>query len=506
MDKYYISTAIAYVNGAPHIGHALEMIQADVWARYYRHKGFDTYFLTGTDEHGVKIYETAQESGMGVKDFVDENAKKFEDLTKTLGLSNDGFVRTSDDGHKRAAQKIWQKLVENGDIYKDSYEGKYCSGCEVYMTERDLDDDGNCLIHKRAPKLLKEKNYFFKLSKYSTQVKEAIASDRVQILPESRKKEMLNLIGDELHDVSFSRPKSQLPWGVDVPGDEDQVMYVWCDALSNYISAIGYEENTVDFQKYWPCDAHVIGKDILRFHAGIWLGMLIATGLELPNKIVVHGFVTGEGQKMSKSLGNVVDPLEYIDKYGVDALRYYLMREIPTLDDGDFSADRFANIYNSELANGIGNLTNRVVMMVDRYLEGIVPETCEKDDFAESLDEYLSVYSTAIESHDIKKACEVLMEVVAYANKYIDDKKPWTLAKDVALKDDVAEVLYKTVEALKLVSIMLLPIIPNTASKIAKQIGINVADLNMDYRWGTFADNSYVTKENVLFERIELKA
>ncbi|MEK7085505.1 MAG: methionine--tRNA ligase, partial [Patescibacteria group bacterium] len=381
--KFYLTTAIAYVNAAPHIGHTLEFVQADALCRYHRLKGDDVFFLTGTDEHGVKIYEASQAAGMRTQEFVDQNAEKYMALKEFLCLSNDDFVRTTSDLHKAGVKKIWTKMFEAGDIYKGVYKGNYCVGCEAFIPEKDLDEAGNCPIHKKKPKQLEEENYFFKLSKYSDKIKALIEKDELFIYPEARKKEMLNIIGEEgLRDVSFSRPKDILPWGIDVPNDDTQVMYVWCDALSNYITAIGYEKETAAFKKYWPCDVHLIGKDILRFHAGIWIGMLISAGVKIPKAIYVHGFVTSEGQKMSKSIGNVVNPLEYIDKYGVDALRYYLLREIPTVDDGDFSQHRFVDLYNSELANSLGNLVNRVAMMTDRYLGVKVPAATKGDDVA----------------------------------------------------------------------------------------------------------------------------
>jgi len=296
MKKFYLTTAIAYVNAGPHLGHALEFVQADALARYHVLNGDDTYFLTGTDEHGMKIYEKAQEEGKEVSKFVDDNAALFVDLTKSLNLSNDDFIRTSSDLHKAGAAKLWMKMFDRGDIYKGVYSGNYCVGCESFIPDKDLDEEGNCPIHKRKPVKLEEENYFFKLSKYSDQVKQAILDDRLLIVPESRKKEMLNIIGEEgLRDVSFSRPKESLPWGVPVPNDESQVMYVWCDALSNYITALGYAEDGELVSDYWPCDVHLIGKDILRFHAGVWIGMLLSAELELPKAIFVHGFVTKFG-------------------------------------------------------------------------------------------------------------------------------------------------------------------------------------------------------------------
>ena len=498
MSKFYLTTAIAYVNAPPHVGHALEFVQADVLARYHRLKKDDTYFLTGTDEHGVKVYETAKEQGLETQELVDKNAKIYESLEDLMNLSNDDFIRTTQERHKKGAQKLWMKMFENGDIYKDTYKGNYCVGCEAYIPEKDLDEEGNCVNHKKKPEILEEENYFFKLSKYSDAIRDAIKSDKLLIRPESRKNEMLNLIGDGLKDVSFSRPKDALPWGITVPNDEDQVMYVWGDALSNYITAMGYEEESELFQKFWPCDAHIIGKDILRFHAGIWIGMLMSAGVEIPKAIYVHGFITSEGQKMSKTLGNVVDPLEYIEKYGIDAVRWYLMREIPTTDDGDFSHARFLEIHNSELANGLGNLVNRVVMMTDRYLEGKIPE--KGVDVYEQVKEFIDKYDKAFADYDLKVACETVSRLIDFGNKYLDDKKPWTLAKDEKM-DEVAEVLYVLLDVLRYVSMLIAPIIPDTARKVIDQIGIDVSE-NFD-DWGELKTGGSVKVEEPLFPRLE---
>lgn len=504
MKKFYVTTAIAYVNAAPHIGFAMEVIQADALARYHRLVGDDTFYLTGVDEHGVKLYETAKEAGMETQAFADMNAEKFRALKGILNLSNDDFIRTTSDLHKRGAQKIWTKMLEKGDIYKASYKGNYCVGCEAFLPDKDLDEQGNCKIHKKKPKVLEEENYFFKLSKYSDQVKKLIKSDEMKVVPESRKNEMLNIIGEEgLKDVSFSRPKSVLPWGIDVPNDDAQVMYVWCDALTNYISAIGYEKETAQFKKYWPCDIHLIGKDILRFHAGIWIGMLLSAGAETPKSIGVHGFITSEGQKMSKSIGNVVDPLEYVNKYGVDSLRYYLLREIPTADDGDFSHKRFVDLYNSELANGLGNLLNRVVMMTDRYLGGKVPEKTDGEEVFPEIEKILKKYHAGFANYDLKVVCEAVMELVNFGNKYIDDKKPWVIAKegDAGMKK-LADALYNLLELLRYVGSMLLPIIPGSAENILGQIGLNVEKASLE-GWGIFPKNTSAKKGDVLFARLE---
>jgi methionyl-tRNA synthetase len=312
MSKFYLSTAIAYTNAKPHLGHALEFVFADVIARYHRCKGDDTFFLTGTDEHGSKIYKTAKDAGVDTQTFVDEIALVFKDMMKAFHLSNDEFIRTSSDLHKRGAVKIWNKLLESGDLYKNSYSGLYCSGCEVFLLEKDL-VDGKCAIHLREPELVHEENYFFKLSKYSDMIKDLIVTRKLKIYPVARENEMLALLEEGLLDVSFSRPKSVLPWGVTVPNDEDQVMYVWCDALSNYITGLGYADDAENVAKYWPCDLHIIGKDILRFHAGVWIGMLLSAGIELPKAIGVHGFVTSEGRKMSIQLMRL--DFIYVEKF-----------------------------------------------------------------------------------------------------------------------------------------------------------------------------------------------
>lgn len=502
MSKFYLTTAIAYVNAPPHIGHALEFIQADALCRFHRLRGDDTFFLTGTDEHGVKIYEAAKNAGMDTQAFVDKNAQTFIDLKDLLTLSNDGFVRTTSDHHKSGVKKIWNKMFDKGDIYKGSYKGNYCVGCEAFIPEKDLDEAGNCPIHKKKPEQLEEENYFFALSKYSDKIRKMIESGELLVLPESRKNEMLNIIGEEgLKDVSFSRPKSVLPWGVDVPNDDSQVMYVWCDALSNYITAIGYEKEDAQFKKYWPCDVHLIGKDILRFHAGIWIGMLLSAGIKIPKAVYVHGFVTSEGQKMSKSLGNVVDPLQYTEKYGVDALRYYLLREIPTADDGDFSHGRFVDIYNSELANSLGNLVNRVLMMVERYCEGKVPKKTDGSGVADFVAVVFDKYANSFEAFDIKSACECVVELTNFANKYIDDVKPWVLAKEDSKR--LPEVLYDLLELIRYISILLLPILPKSAGLIAGQLGIDVDDMAFDAKWGVSKDGTKVKSAEVLFPRIE---
>ena len=505
MAKFYLTTSIAYVNSVPHVGFALECIQADALARYNKLKGNEVFFLTGTDEHGVKIFDTAKGLNRDPKEYVDEISSRYLDLKSLLNLTNDDFIRTSSDRHKVGAKALWTKLIESGDIYKNFYEGLYCVGCEAFILEKDLDAEGNCPIHKKAPKPIKEENYFFRLSKYSDKIKELIEKDQLLILPKNRKKEMINLIGDGLNDVSFSRPKTSLTWGVDVPDDPDHVMYVWCDALTNYISALGYGTEKTDlFEKYWPCDAHMLGKDILRFHATIWIGMLLSAGVELPKSILVHGYVTSEGQKMSKSLGNVVDPFSYVEKYGADALRYYLLREIPTADDGDFTHSSFVEIFNSELANNLGNLLNRVLMMSERYMNAEVKEITDAGEIYAFLEEKVKKYDELFMGFDYRGAAELVLEILNFANKYIDDKKPWSMAKTGDMKD-VQKVLYELIEIVKFAAVLLVPFIPQSAYSILNQLSVEEKNVSFDLlKWGTVKSGTKLKREEkVLFPRLE---
>lgn len=471
MSKFYLSTAIAYTNAKPHLGHALEFVVADVVARFHRLKGNDTFFLTGTDEHGSKIYKVATEKGVDTQQFVDENAQYFIDMAEKLSLTNDDFIRTSSDLHKKGAVAIWNKLVESGDIYLNKYSGLYCTGCETFLPEKDL-IDGKCAIHLVAPEKVEEENYFFKLSKYSDQIKDLISSGELKIYPDYRKNEILNVVNDGLNDVSFSRPTSVLPWGIPVPNSTDQVMYVWCDALTNYISALGYPDDLEKVERYWPCDLHIIGKDILRFHAGVWIGMLLSAGLPIPKAIGVHGFVTSEGKKMSKSLGNVVDPMELLSKFPVDAVRFYLAREIPTGDDGDFSQERFGVVYSSDLANNFGNLASRVVSMVHKYFEGVVPELSEFK-FEEEFNNTFKVYSEEIEKFDLKKAVEAVLVFLTSLNQYVEETKPWTLAKEEKT-EELALVMANLVEGVRRATYLLNPYIPVATEKLAGILGVEL--------------------------------
>ena len=368
--KFYITTAIDYANNSPHIGHALEKIQADVLARYHRNRKEKVFFLTGTDEHGTKNLRAAQSLKMDTQNFVDKIAEDFKSLKKLLNLSWDKFIRTTDrENHWHGVFKLWRALKQNGDIYKRSYQGLYCVGCEAFLTEKDL-VNGKCPDHLKEPEIIEEENYFFRLSEYGNRIKEKILNDEIKIVPAGRKHEILSLINGGLEDISVSRSRERAPWGIPVPDDDTQTIYVWIDALPNYLTGIGFgrdnKESREQFHEFWPVDVHLIGKDILKFHALIWPAILMSIELPLPKSIYTHGWITVNGQKMSKTIGNVISPGDLAVKYGTDAVRYYLLREIPSTEDGDFSEEKFKERYNGELANGLGNFTARVLTLASK--------------------------------------------------------------------------------------------------------------------------------------------
>jgi len=431
-----VTTSIAYVNGAPHLGFAMETIEADVYARWARSRGNNVFFLTGTDEHGGKIDKVAKSQGKETQLLCDENAIKFQKLCRALHISEDRFIRTTDADHKKGVQDIWKKILEKKDLQKRSFEGHYCLGCEAFLTPKDLDESGECPHHKKKPEVITEENYFFLLSRYSKKVKDLLETKEVEIIPEFRSREILELCHQGLHDVSFSRPRTTLEWGVDIPDDPDQVMYVWCDALSNYLTGVGYGKNE-DWKTYWEEGeiVHFIGKDILRFHAGIWPGMLLSAELPLPQKICVHGFLTSEGHKMSKSLGNVVDPFAVVAECAEDPdpLRYFLLAEVPFGRDADFSQKRFWEIYNAKLANGLGNVFSRVMTMAQK--SGVdFSSLLEKSIVSSSFQERRELLSRDIDAHiarcEFHLAIEKIWRVIDDINEDIDQKKPWKQLKE----------------------------------------------------------------------------
>lgn len=477
MAKFYITTAIPYVNAPPHIGHALDFIEADVIARRERLREKDVFFLTGTDENGQKNFRTAIQADKDPETFVSENTSLFRDFLKKLNVSNDDFIRTRDRGrHWPTAQKLWSQLELSGDIYKKSYRGLYCVGHEVFHPRNDL-ANGECPAYPGRPlEAIEEENYFFRLSKYTDTLKTLIEKDELKIVPESKKNEILSFIEHGLEDVSFSRPKEKLPWGVPVPGDDSHVMYVWCDALANYLSGVNYAEAGAKFQKFWPPDVQVIGKDILRFHAAIWPAMLLSAKLPLPKTLLVHGFITSGGQKMSKTLGNVIDPVEMIECFGQEPVRYFLLREIPTTEDGDFTETKLKERYNADLANGLGNLLSRILAIGEQYGREIA---LGAEDLGPETETAWNAYECAFDDYKFHESLSAAWQLLHRTDGYLNEKEPWKLLKghdnDFAesLGDEIAQILSSAVLALVNIAWMLQPFMPETADKIIDALRLN---------------------------------
>jgi len=461
MSNFYVTTSIPYVNGEPHIGHALEFVAADVIARYMRQFKTPVLFVTGTDEHGGKIADKAAELHITPKELTDKMTQTFVDLLKELNISNDRFIRTTDPEHIKRAQAIWKTLEKH--IYKGNYTGWYCSGCEAFYPEAVVKaDNGTCPIHDKPYEKLEEENYFFKLSEFAPRVKEAIESDKLRIVPENRKHEILNVINSGLDDISISRPKEKINWGIPVPDDTSQVMYVWFEALMNYITVLGYPEGK-DFKEYWPANVQLIGKDILRFHAAIWPAMLMGLGIELPSVLYVHGHIEIDNKKMSKSLGNVIAPRDIVAKYGVDAFRYFFMRHIPAYDDGDFTWERIEAAYNNELADQLGNAVGRVAAMINTYQKGTIGAIPEPEhDVAQ--------YKEALAACRFDKALDEVWDQVRGVNQYIEETKPWELAR-AGDPEHLREVLARAAGSLIEIAMLIAPFMPDTSYKIHAVFG-----------------------------------
>lgn len=508
-EKFYITTAIAYTSRKPHVGNTYEVVLTDAIARYKRQKGYDVFFLTGTDEHGIKIQEIAEEAGITPKAYVDGVAGEIRKIWDLMNTTYDKFIRTTDEDHVRAVQKIFKKFYDQGDIYKGEYEGLYCVPCETFYTESQL-KDGKCPDCGREVKPAKEEAYFFKMSKYQDRLTEYIESHPEFIQPESRKREMVNnFLKPGLQDLCVSR--TSFTWGVPVEFDDKHVIYVWIDALSNYITALGYSPDgeSETFKKYWPADLHVIGKDILRFHTIYWPIMLMALGLPLPKQVLGHPWLLFANDKMSKSKGNVIYADDLTEFFGVDAVRYYLLHEMPYANDGNITYDMIISRFNSELANVLGNLVNRTVAMNNKYFGGVIQAPVAGDAIDEELKavaaETVKNVQAKMDEYRVAEALDEIWNLLRRSNKYIDETTPWALAKDEANSARLGTVLYNLLEAIRISAVLLTPFMPETAEKIAAQLNTNVLDFDSVLSFGALKAGEKTGEATPLFNRLDEK-
>ena len=506
--KFYITTPIYYPSANFHIGHCYTTIVADAIARYKRLTGYDVFYLTGTDEHGEKIQKKANEAGVTPKEYVDKIVANAKDLWKNLDISYDKFIRTTDEEHVKCVQKIFERLYKQGDIYKGEYKGLYCTPCESFWTETQL-INGKCPDCGREVHEVSEEAYFFKLSKYQDRLVKYYEENPDFIEPESRKNEMINnFIKPGLADLCVSR--TSFDWGIPVTFDDKHVVYVWLDALTNYISALGYlSDDDSLFKKYWPCDLHIVGKEIIRFHTIVWPIMLMALNLPLPKKVFGHGWLVIDGGKISKSLGNYKEPREYIDTYSVDAVRYFALREVPFGSDGSFSEEALINRTNGDLANILGNLVNRTIGMINKYFDGEVSNKGVSEEIDNNLIKEAESLYIKVENYmnklEVPKALDSIFDLFRSLNKYIDETTPWILAKDDSKKDRLATVLYNLIEGIRIGTVLLRPFIPETTEKIFKQINTDNTSYDSVKEFGGYKSSTKVGIPEVLFQRIETK-
>lgn len=501
MEKFSITTAIDYVNGEPHIGHAYEKIFTDVIFRHYKKRVEEFYFLTGTDEHGIKIQKTAKSLGIEPKALCDKNAESFKETWNLLDIDFTKFIRTTDDDHKKTVQDIFEKLLRQGDIYKHKYTGLYCSGCECFLSDKDLNEEGNCPVHNKKPDTVSEENYFFKLTKYKERIIKHIENNPGFIKPSYRVREVLNQL-ENIEDISVSRAKTNVEWGIEVKSDPSQVIYVWIDALSNYITGLGYRvdgNSTENFRKFWPVNFHIIGKDILKFHSIYWLGILMALGVELPKSIYAHGWIMIDKSKMSKSTGNVISPKSVMKAFNLnepDSLRYFMATAAVNGKDGNYSDDDFKEKVNADLANNLGNLLNRTLNMLVKYFDGEIKREFINEEMNEQADKTIKDVLSLFDEMEPALAGAKIIELADEANKYINDKAPWSLAKE-GKTEDCGKVLYTVLNLMAKVAVLIEPYCPNIASDMARQLKFDINIKFKDIKHNMLTTGKLITKDEI---------